>query len=45
MRKKLSKEERESKSRQEKEELSRPVTQKDLEALLEHFGQTKNLPK
>ena len=27
------------------EEPSRPLEKKDLEALLEHFGQTKNLPK
>lgn len=36
-------EERRRKSKSE--EPSRPLKEEDLEALLEHFGQTKNLPK
>lgn len=44
MKYKLTKEEREIKNRSPKKE-DRPITKEDLEALLEHFGQIKNLPK
>lgn len=43
MKYKLTKEERKIKNRSPKKD--RPMTKEDLEALLEHFGQTKNLPK